>query len=206
MGKCAPDMVVSSESPEQFPWQHMSIPCLPRRSESRRPSWAVVLTLAACFLLVALVLVLSRVSDPDRNLHSPASRPEPATALECIEHGTVALREHRLHIAEQAFRRATMLDPKLAPAWMGLIWVHTAQMRRAEVLDEFPVLAELQFLDFDHVLVWTQVRCGIWDTDKVTEPLKACVANDPGDRGVRLAGPGRGAAPGRQNGRVGSAA
>jgi tetratricopeptide (TPR) repeat protein len=164
----------------------MSIPGLPRISGSRRPPWAVSV-LAASFLLFALVLLLSRVSDPDRILHSLASRPGPATALEFIEHGRVALREHRLQIAEKAFRRATVLDPKLAPAWMGLIWVHTAQMRRAEVLDEFPVLAELQFLDFDHVLVWTQVRCGIWDTDKVTEPLKACVANDPTDRGVRLA-------------------
>jgi tetratricopeptide (TPR) repeat protein len=119
----------------------------------------------------------------ERALTGPDSS---ASALDWLRRGHDELRRHRLGPAQKAFARAKQLDPTLAPARQGLVWSHALRMERAEALAEFAALAELRALDFDQVLLWTQIRCAIWDPDKVVPQLRALFEADPNDRGVRL--------------------
>jgi tetratricopeptide (TPR) repeat protein len=149
----------------------------------------IILAFGAAIILAALAMLATRPRSrtgpaPPLVLDPPGG---PASAHEWVRRGDVALRGRRLGRAELAFREALRLDPRLAPARLGLAWIHTLRMRQAEALSEYSALAELRPLDFDQVLVWTQVRCEIWDLDKVTEPLRECLLNDPEDRWVRLA-------------------
>ena len=104
-----------------------------------------------------------------------------------FKQGGDSLQAHRLRAAEAAFRRALGLDPRLAVARWGLVSVYTMQMRRAELLAEFETLAGLVPLSFDQALIWSQIRCSIWDSEKVTAELRRFLEADPGDRWVRLA-------------------
>jgi tetratricopeptide (TPR) repeat protein len=150
---------------------------------TRRPGRSVAMTLGAVVGLAALIPFLPRSGiGPDRRPTSASS------ALDRVRQGDLALRQRRLSAAERSFRDALQLDPKLVPARLGLIWVLGLGMRRSEVLAEFEALALTAHpLDFDQVLLWTQVRCGIWDPDKVTAQLSACLDAEPENRWVRLA-------------------
>jgi tetratricopeptide (TPR) repeat protein len=104
-----------------------------------------------------------------------------------LRRGDLALRGRRISEAEGAFRDALRLAPGLAPARQRLIWVLALGLRRDEVLAEFETLSASLPLDFDQVLLWTQVRCGIWDPDKVADRLEECLDAEPGNRRIRLA-------------------
>jgi tetratricopeptide (TPR) repeat protein len=109
-----------------------------------------------------------------------------ASAHDWVRFGHDELRRYRLGSAREAFARAKQLDPALAPARQGLIWIHALRMERDEALAEFAALAGLRPLTYDEALLWTQIRCSIWDPEKVIPQLRAVLAADPGDRGVRL--------------------
>ena len=51
---------------------------------------------------------------------------------------------------------------------------------------EFAALAGLRPLNFDLVLLWTQIRCSTWDPEKVIPQLREVIAADPDERRVRL--------------------
>jgi tetratricopeptide (TPR) repeat protein len=146
---------------------------------------ALFLALAVAF--VSLFLAWYR-GGPGRPATRPPAAPGPAaSASDWLRWGDFQLGRRQLRAAEEAFGRATRLDPTLAQARLRLAWVHSAQMRRREVLADFAALAELGPLTFDQVLIWTQVRCSIWDPDKTTPQLNRLLEADPGDRWVRLA-------------------
>jgi predicted Zn-dependent protease len=107
--------------------------------------------------------------------------------LDWARQGDDELRRYRLRAAKEAFDRARELEPSLAQARLGLIWIHALRMERAAALNEFTALAALQPLDFGQVLLWTELRCSNWDTQRVTPQLEQLLAADPGDRRIRLA-------------------
>jgi tetratricopeptide (TPR) repeat protein len=106
--------------------------------------------------------------------------------MEWVRRGSEAIRRRRLREAETALERAKQLDPSSAAARLGLVWIHALRLRRAEALAEFAALAELGPVDFDRALLWCQMRCSIWDPDKVVPQLRELLRADPDDRGIRL--------------------
>jgi len=146
---------------------------------------ALVIVLLA---LIVLLLVLARFrSDTSRSAVWMAGEPGPSSsALDWVRWGNDELRRYRLGSAAAAFARAKQLDPSLTQARLGLIWAHALRMERDAALAEFAAMAELRPLDFDQVLLWTQIRCSTWDPEKVIPQLRALLEADPGDRGVRL--------------------
>jgi tetratricopeptide (TPR) repeat protein len=142
-------------------------------------------------LLAALTALLSAWAwtrgSPRRPAAPTSDVPGPsASAHDWVRFGFAELRRYRLGSAREALARARKVDPTLAAARQGLIWIHSLRMERAEALAEFGALAELSPLDFDQALLWSQIRCATWDPDKVSPQLRAVIAVDPGDRGVRL--------------------
>jgi tetratricopeptide (TPR) repeat protein len=111
--------------------------------------------------------------------------PEP-TAIEWVRRGHQAIQRRCLRDAEDAFERAKRLDPKLAPARVGLIWIHALRVERTEALNEFAALAELGPLEFDQALLWCQIHCSTWDLEKVFPQIRELLEADPGDRKLRL--------------------
>jgi thioredoxin-like negative regulator of GroEL len=145
---------------------------------------AIALLAPVVFLLV---LAWFR-SDTSRSAVGMVSEPGPsAPAPDWARWGNVELRRYRLGSAARAFARAKQLDPGLTPARLGLIWAHVLRMERDAALAEFAAMAEVCTLDFDQVLLWTQIRCSTWDPEKVIPQLQALLEADPGDHGVRLA-------------------
>src|SRR3954451_14302411 len=142
-----------------------------------------VLILAFLAVFVSRARGLKDATTPS----APGRLEQPASAEEWVRRGDLALRGRRLGRAESAFLQALRLDPGQAPAHLGLAWIHTSQMRRPEAISEYSAADELRPLDSGQVLVWTQVRCGMWDPDKVTGPLRDCLSNDPDDRWTRVA-------------------
>jgi tetratricopeptide (TPR) repeat protein len=134
---------------------------------------------------IALVIEVRRQSRDNRAGGPSRGGESPAGSF--LEKGDASLRDKRLRAAEASYLRALELDPTLAEARWKLISIHTLQMRRAEVLDEFETLAGLVPLGVDQALVWGQVRCSIWDPEKVTRELSRFLEADPDDRWVRLA-------------------
>lgn len=161
-----------------------------RKRSSTRP-WGRALTLGSILVLTSMIVFLISArsrSGSDRNpTPVPGRTGAAASAIDPVRQGDLALRERRLTTAERSFRAALQIDPNLAPARLRLIWILTLGMRRGEVLPEFEALAASRPLDFDTVLLWTQVRCEIWDPDKATEQLTECLNRDPQDRWGRLA-------------------
>jgi tetratricopeptide (TPR) repeat protein len=144
----------------------------------------VILLLVLAGLRIALTRSLSVTA---RAVMEAPGKPGPsASASDWVRWGNDALRRHGLGSAREAFEHAKQLDPTLAPARLGLIWIHALRMERAQALAEFAELAALRPLDFDQALLWTQIRCSAWDQDKVVPQLQVLLENDPSDRGVRL--------------------
>jgi tetratricopeptide (TPR) repeat protein len=159
----------------------------------RRRLPAVVAVLGGAMGLSIILVVLSRTLDRSgvESDHRPARTPRvpgpAATAPDWVRWGDVQLGSRRLRGAEEAFDRAVRLDPTLAQARLRLVWIHSVQMRRSEVLAGFAALADLGPLSFDQVRLWSQVRCSLWDPEKTTAQLRRLLEADPGDRWVRLA-------------------
>jgi len=154
-----------------------------------RPSWSfgrgVALTLGLILALAAVVVVVGpKHAPPNPSLERSGAAP---SASDLLRIGDQALRARRISEAERSFRDALRLAPNLASARLRLIWVLTLGMHRDEILGEFEALAGSLPLDFDQVLLWTQVRCGIWDPDKAADQLQECLDAEPENRGIRLA-------------------
>jgi predicted Zn-dependent protease len=158
-----------------------------RRAIGLRGGLALAMLLLA---LPVLVLTLARSrGGAGRPADAPRAPPVPgpsAPALDWVRWGNGELVRYRLGPAGMAFERARELDPGLASARQGLIWIHTLRMERAQALAEFAALAGLRPLDFDLVLLWTQIRCSTWDPEKVIPQLRQVIAADPDEQGVRL--------------------
>jgi tetratricopeptide (TPR) repeat protein len=100
--------------------------------------------------------------------------------------GQIELRYYCLRAAEQSFREAIRLDPKLVQAHRELICIYSLQLRRAEVCREFLTLSGLTNLSFAELFHWGLLRSESWDPAAPAEMLVACVAADPGDCCSRL--------------------
>jgi tetratricopeptide (TPR) repeat protein len=101
--------------------------------------------------------------------------------------GQIELRRDRLRFAEEAFRAALRLDPKLVQAHRELIYIYGMQLRRAELNAEFHSLASLSNLRFEEAFHWCLLRNESWEASEAAPLLANNVAADPGDRWSRLA-------------------
>jgi tetratricopeptide (TPR) repeat protein len=158
-----------------------------RGSGSSQVRLGGALVVVVVLLVVLLVLAWSWRGARLRSSGGPRTPRPPTTALDWVRRGDDELRRHRLRAAKEAFDRARQLDPALPQARLGLIWIHALRMERAAALDEFSALAALRPLEFDQVLLWTELRTSSWDPQRVTAQLEQLLEADPGDRGIRLA-------------------
>ncbi len=161
-----------------------------RSSPRRRLAWISALSIGAAS---AIILVISARPGTVVGPYTRASRSggvsrrAESPAMASFKQGDDSLQAYRLRAAEVAFRRALDLDPKLTVARWKLVSIYTMQMRRAELLAEFEALAGLAPLTFDQAYMWSQIRCSIWEPQRVTPALSRFLEADPGDRWVRLA-------------------
>jgi tetratricopeptide (TPR) repeat protein len=101
--------------------------------------------------------------------------------------GQVEQRRDRFRFAEQAFRQAIELDPKLIQPHRELVLIYGYQLRRSELAGEFLDLSRLTELGFDDLFHWGLFQSETWEPDWAERVLERCVVADPGDRWSRLA-------------------
>ncbi|MGC1718496.1 MAG: tetratricopeptide repeat protein, partial [Isosphaeraceae bacterium] len=111
----------------------------------------------------------------------------PMAAQAHLMAGQVELRRHRARFAEQYFRKALQLNPKLVQAHRELIYILGHQLRRTELNAEFLALSQLTELTFDNVFHWCLMRTALWEPSTALEELLLFVETDPEDRWSRLA-------------------
>jgi tetratricopeptide (TPR) repeat protein len=111
----------------------------------------------------------------------------PMAAQARLMAGQVELRRHRARFAEQYFRKALQLDPKLVQAHRELIYILGHQLRRPELNAEFLALSRLTELTFDNVFHWCLMRTALWEPSTALKELLLFVQADPGDHWSRLA-------------------
>ncbi len=111
----------------------------------------------------------------------------PMAAQARLMAGQVELRRHRARFAEQYFRKALQLDPKLVQAHRELIYIVGFQLRRPELNAEFLALSRLTELNFDNVFHWCLMRTALWEPSTALKELLLFVEADPEDRWSRLA-------------------
>ena len=111
----------------------------------------------------------------------------PMAAQAHLMAGQVELRRHRARFAEQNFRKALQLDPKLVQAHRELIYILGHQLRRTELNAEFLALSQLTELTFDNVFHWCLMRTALWEPSTALKELLLFVETDPEDRWSRLA-------------------
>ena len=111
----------------------------------------------------------------------------PMAAQAHLMAGQVELRRHRARFAEQYFRKALQLNPKLVQAHRELIYILGHQLRRTELNAEFLALSQLTELTFDNVFHWCLMRTALWEPSTALKELLLFVETDPGDRWSRLA-------------------
>ena len=111
----------------------------------------------------------------------------PAAAQARLMAGQIELRRHRARFAEQYFRQAILLDPKLVQAHKELIYILGFQLRRPDLNAEFLALSQLTDLTFDNVFHWCLMRTALWEPSTALTELLSFVQADPEDRWSRLA-------------------
>ena len=111
----------------------------------------------------------------------------PMAAQAHLMAGQVELRRHRARFAEQYFRKALQLNPKLVQAHRELIYILGHQLRRTELNAEFLALSQLTELTFDNVFHWCLMRTALWEPSTALKELLLFVETDPEDRWSRLA-------------------
>ncbi|MGA2700174.1 MAG: tetratricopeptide repeat protein [Isosphaeraceae bacterium] len=111
----------------------------------------------------------------------------PMAAQARLMAGQVELRRHRARFAEQYFRNALQLDPRLVQAHRELIYILGHQLRRPELNAEFLALSRLTELTFDNVFHWCLMRTALWEPSTALQELLLFVQADPEDRWSRLA-------------------
>jgi tetratricopeptide (TPR) repeat protein len=104
-----------------------------------------------------------------------------------LQAGQLELRRERARVAEDYFRDAIRLDPKLAAAHRELIFILGYELRRPELSEEFRALSECESLRFDQAFLWCLTRGSVWEPAEAAEKLAKFVAADPDDRQARLA-------------------
>ena len=111
----------------------------------------------------------------------------PMAAQAHLMAGQVELRRHRARFAEQYFRKALQLNPKLVQAHRELIYILGHQLRRTELNAEFLALSQLTELTFDNVFHWCLMRTALWEPSTALKELLLFVETDPEDHWSRLA-------------------
>ena len=111
----------------------------------------------------------------------------PMAAQARLMAGQVELRRHRARFAEQYFRKALQLDPRLVQAHRELIYILGHQLRRPELNAEFLALSRLTELTFDNVFHWCLMRTALWEPSTALKELLLFIETDPEDRWSRLA-------------------
>ncbi|MGB2611243.1 MAG: tetratricopeptide repeat protein [Isosphaeraceae bacterium] len=111
----------------------------------------------------------------------------PMAAQAHLMAGQVELRRHRARFAEQYFRKALQLNPKLVQAHRELIYILGHQLRRTELNAEFLALSQLTELTFDNVFHWCLMRTALWEPSTALKELLPFVETDPEDHWSRLA-------------------
>ncbi|MGZ3317094.1 MAG: tetratricopeptide repeat protein, partial [Isosphaeraceae bacterium] len=111
----------------------------------------------------------------------------PMAAQAHLMAGQVELRQHRARFAEQYFRKALQLNPKLVQAHRELIYILGHQLRRTELNAEFLALSQLTELTFDNVFHWCLMRTALWEPSTALKELLLFVETDPENRWSRLA-------------------
>ena len=101
--------------------------------------------------------------------------------------GQVQLRRHRARSAEEYFRKAIALDPRLVQAHRELIYILGYQLRRAEINAEFEALSEISDLTYDNAFHWCLMRTAQWEPGTAVDELAQFIQADPEDRWSRLA-------------------
>jgi tetratricopeptide (TPR) repeat protein len=101
--------------------------------------------------------------------------------------GQTELRRDRVRRAEEWFRAAIELDPRLIQAHRELIYIYGMQLRRADLSAEFMALSQLVDLPFVNVFHWCLLRNNSWEPGELVTTLTRYVAADPDDRWSRLA-------------------
>ena len=101
--------------------------------------------------------------------------------------GQVELRRHRARAAEEYFRKAIAIDPKLERAHSELIYILGYQLRRAELNAEFQALSSITDLTYDQAFHWCLLRNALWEPDTALDELSQFIQADPEDRWSRLA-------------------
>jgi len=94
--------------------------------------------------------------------------------------GQVELRRHRARFAEQYFRKALQLDPKLVQAHRELIYILGHQLRHPELNAEFLALSQLTELTFDNVFHWCLMRTALWEPRRLSR--SCCCLSRPTPR------------------------
>ncbi len=111
----------------------------------------------------------------------------PIAAQSHLMAGQIELRRHRARFAEQYFRKALQLNPKLVQAHRELIYILGHQLRRTELNAEFLALSQLTELTFDNVFHWCLMRTALWEPSTALTELLLFVETDPEDRWSQLA-------------------
>ncbi len=104
-----------------------------------------------------------------------------------LQAGQLELRRNRTRIAEDHFRHAIRLQPKMCRAHSELIFILGYELRRRELSDEFRELSECEPLRFDQVFTWCLTRGVVWEPGESAAKLATFVAADPEDRHARIA-------------------
>ena len=100
--------------------------------------------------------------------------------------GRIELQNHRLRLAEAAFRRAIELRPWLVKAHKELVYLFGMQLRRREVDAEFKALSRLTTLSHHDLFTWGLTHYTVWGPD-IADDLESFIKADPLDRHSRLA-------------------
>ncbi len=104
-----------------------------------------------------------------------------------LQQGQLELRRDRARVAEEHYRHAIRLEPKLCKAHSELIFILGYELRRRELSDEFRALSECEPLRFDQAFTWCLTRGVVWEPGEAAAKLARFVAADPDDRHARVA-------------------
>jgi Flp pilus assembly protein TadD len=115
---------------------------------------------------------------PDDHPRGPQAR---------LQAGQLELRRDRARLAEEHFRHAIRLDPKLCRAHGELIYILGYELRRRELSEQFRELNACEPLTFEQVFTWCLTRGVVWEPGEAAAQLARFVAADPEDRQARIA-------------------
>jgi tetratricopeptide (TPR) repeat protein len=127
--------------------------------------------------------------EPDAALVDLARVPDehPAAPSARLLAGQIELRRDRVRSAEELFKQAIRLDPRLIQPHRELIYIYGMQLRRAELSAQFLELSQLAPLTAENVFHWCLLRNNSWEPGEAVSTLLRYVSADPADRWSRIA-------------------